>query len=140
MHQASLSLTISWSLLKLMSIKSMMPSNHLILYSPLLLLPCLQSFPTSGSFPLSQLFVSTSQSIGASALASVLPMNIQVDPLGLTALISFLSKGLSRVFFSTTIQKHSAFFMVQLSHLYMTTGKNHSFDYTGLCQKVMSLL
>ena len=102
-RQASLSFSISWSVLKLMSIKSMMPSNHLILYSPLLLLPCLQSFPTSGSFPLSQLFVSTSQSIGASALASVLPMNIQVDPLGLTALISLLSKGLSGVFSSIVV-------------------------------------
>ena len=86
-------------------------------------------FPSIGSSPLSWLFTSGGQSIGASASASVLPMNSQRwFPLGLTGLISLLSKGLSRVFSSTTIWKHqffqcSAFFMVQLSHLYMTTGK-----------------
>ena len=68
---------------------------------------CLQSFPASGYFPLSQLFASGGQSIGASTSASVLPMNIQDWlPLGLTALIS---KGLSRVFSSTTIGKHQFF-------------------------------
>ena len=72
-HQASLSITNSWSLLKLMSIESVMPSNHLILSRPLLFLPSI--FPTSGSFPMSQLFPSGGQSIGASA--SVLPMDIQ---------------------------------------------------------------
>ena len=75
--QASLSITNSWSLLKLMSIESVMPSNHLILCCSLLLLPCLQSFLALGSFPISQFFASGSQSIGASASASVLPMNIQ---------------------------------------------------------------
>ena len=74
-HQASLSITDSWSLLKLMCIESVMPCNHLILCHPLLL--CLPSFPASGSFPMSQFFASGSQSIGASASASVLPMNIQ---------------------------------------------------------------
>ena len=74
-HQAFLSLTNSWSLLKLMSIESVMPSNHLILCHPLLLLP--QSFPAAGSFPMSQLFASGGESIGASVSASVLPMNIQ---------------------------------------------------------------
>ena len=73
-RQASLSITNSRSLLKLMSIKSVMPSNHLILYRPLLL-P--QSFSASGSFPMSQYFASGGQSIGASASVSVLPMNIQ---------------------------------------------------------------
>ena len=86
-----------------------------------------QSFPASGSFPMSRLFTSGSQSIGASVSASVHPMNIQGwFPLGLTGLISLLSKGLSRVFSSTTeapILRHSAFFIVQLSHLYMTTAK-----------------
>ena len=68
---------------------------------------CLQSFLASGSFPVSQLFTSGGQSIGASVLASVLPMNIQGwFPLGLTGLISLLSNGLSRVFSSTTIEKH----------------------------------
>ena len=74
-HQASLSITNSWSLLKLMSIESVMPSNHLILCRPLL--PCLQSFPASGSFQMSQLFASGGQSIGVSPLASFLPKNTQ---------------------------------------------------------------
>ena len=68
---------------------------------------CPQSFPASGSFPMSQLFTSGSQNIGASASASVLPMNIQDwFPLGFTGLISLLSKGLSWVFSSTTVPKH----------------------------------
>ena len=109
--QASLSITIPWSLLKLMSIESVMPSNHLILCHPLLLLP--QSFPPSGSFPMSQLFPSGGQSIGASA--PVFPVNIQGwFPLGLTSSISLLSKGLSRVSSSTTAWKHQ-FFSAQLS-------------------------
>ena len=70
-----LSFTISRSLLKLMSIESVMPSNHLILCRPLLLLPSI--FPASGSFQMSQLFVLGGHSYGISALASVLPMNIQ---------------------------------------------------------------
>ena len=71
---------------------------------------CPQSFPASGSFPVSWLFTSAGQSIGASASASVLPMNIQGwFPLGLTGLISLQSKGLSRVFFSTTTQKRLFF-------------------------------
>ena len=74
-HQASVSITNSRSLFKLMSIKSVMPSSHLIFRHPLLL--CLQSFPASGSFLMSQFFISGSQSIGVSALASGLPMNIQ---------------------------------------------------------------
>ena len=73
--QASLSFTISLSLLKFMFIGSVIPSNHLILNRPLPLLPW--SFPASGSFPMSQLFASGNQSIGASASKSVLPMNIQ---------------------------------------------------------------
>ena len=70
-----LSITNSWSLPKLMSIESVMPSNHLILCRPLL--PCLQSFPASGPFLVSQLFTSGGQSTGVSASASVLPVNIQ---------------------------------------------------------------
>ena len=92
-HQASLSITNAWSLLKLMSIKSVMPSNHLILCCPLLLPPSI--FPASGSFQMSQFFTSGGQSIGVSASASVLPMNIQNwFPLGLTGWISLQSKGL----------------------------------------------
>ena len=71
---------------------------------------CLQSFPSSGSLPMSQFFTSGSQSIGVSASASVLPMNIQDwFPLGLIGLISLQSKGLSRVFSNTTVQKHQFF-------------------------------
>ena len=76
---------------------------------------CLQSFPASGSFPVSQLFTSGGQSIGISASASVLPMNIQDWlPLGWTGRISLQSKRLSRVFSNTTLQKHQ-FFDAQLS-------------------------
>ena len=90
-HQASLSFTISQSLLKLMSIESVMPSYHIIPF-----FPCLQSFPASGSFLMNQLFTLGGQSIGASASALVLPMNIQDwFPLGVTGLISLQSKGLS---------------------------------------------
>ena len=72
--------------------------------------PCPQFSPASGSFPVSWLFASGGQSIGAWAWASVLPMNIQDwFPLGLTGLISLLSKGLSRVFSSTTVQNHQFF-------------------------------
>ena len=98
--QASLSITISLSWLKLMSVELVMPSNHLILCCPPFS-SCPWFFPASGSFPMSQLFASGGQIIGASASASVLPMNIQGwFPLGLTGLISLLSKGLSRVIFS----------------------------------------
>ena len=76
---------------------------------------CLQSFPASGSFPVSQFFASGDQSFGVSASASVLPMNVQDwFPLRLTGWISLWSKGLSRVFPSTTVQKHQ-FFGTQLS-------------------------
>ena len=101
-RQDSLSFTISHSLLKLMSSESVMPSNHLVLCVPF---SCLQCFPASGSFQMSQIFAIGGQSIGASA--SVLPVNIQDwSPLGLTGLISLQSEGLSRVFSNTTVQKH----------------------------------
>ena len=105
---------------------------------------CLQSFPESGFFPRSQFFASGSQSIGASVSASVLPMNIQCwFPLGLTGLISLKSKELSSL-----LQHHSskasilqclAFFMVRLSHPYMTTGKTIALT-RAFVGKVMSLL
>ena len=86
--QASLSFAISRNLLKFMSIESVMPSSQLILCHPFS--SCLQSFPVSGSFPMSQFCTSGGLSIGVSASASVLPMNIQHwFPLGLTVLISF---------------------------------------------------
>ena len=117
----SLPITNSQSLLKLMSMESVMPSNHLILWLPF---SSLQSFPASGSSQMSQFFAWGGQSIGVSPSTSVLPMNIQDwFPLGWTGWISLQSKGLSRVFSNTIIQKHPAFFIVQLSHPYMTTGK-----------------
>ena len=109
-YQASLSITLSQSLLKLMSIELVMPSNHLILSRPLLLLP--SSFTASGSFLMSRFFTSGGQSIGASASASVLLMNIQDWFLsGLIGLIFLLSKGLSRVLSSTTVWNHQFFGM-----------------------------
>ena len=110
--QASLSITNSQSLLKLMCIELVMPSNHLILCRPLF---CLQSFSAWGSFLVSQFFTSGGQSIGVSASASVLPVNIQDwFPLGGTGWISLQSKGLFRVFSNTTVQRHQ-FFSAQLS-------------------------
>ena len=116
--QASLSLTDSRGSLKLTSIESVMPSSHLFLCRPFS--SHLQSFPASGSLPMSQLFASGGQSTRASASASVLPMNIQAwFPLGLTSLISLLPKGLSRVF--STVQRHQFFsaqpFLLSSSHI-----------------------
>ena len=104
-HQASLSFTVSWSLFKLMSIESVMLSNHLILCHPLLLLPSI--FPSIRVFFNESVLHISRPNIGASATAPVLPMNIQgLFPLGWTALIFLLFKELSRVFSSTTAQKH----------------------------------
>ena len=111
-HQASLSITNSWSLLKLMSIESVMPtiSSSVVPFSS-----WLQSFPTSGSFQMSQLFALGGQNIGVSASTSVLPMNTQDwFPLVWTGWISLQSKGLSRVFSNTTVQKYQ-FFVTRLS-------------------------
>ena len=104
---------------------------------------CPQSFSASGSFPVSWLCTSGGQSIGASVSAAVLPMNIQDwFLLGMTDLISLQSKGLSRVFSNTTVQKHQflAFFMVQLSHPHMTTVKTIALIIWTFVGKVMSLL
>ena len=109
--QASLPITNSWSLLKLMSIELVIlsiTSSSVFPFSS-----CLQSFPESGSFPRSQFFASGGQSAGASA--PILPMNIQeLFPLGWTGWISLQFRGLSRVFSNTTVQKHQ-FFCAQLS-------------------------
>ena len=85
-----------------------------ILSSVIPISSCLQSFPASGSFPMSQFFESGGRSIGISASASFLPMTIHWFPLRLTGLISLKSKGLSRVFSNTTVQNHQ-FFCTQLS-------------------------
>ena len=111
--QASLSITNSQNLLKLMSVELVMPSGHLILCRPFF--SCPQSLPASESFPMSQLFAWGGQSIGVSASASVLPRNTQDwSPLEWTGWIFLQSKGLSRVFSNTTVQKHQ-FFIAQLS-------------------------
>ena len=102
-HQASLSITNSRSLLKLMCHSAI--SSSVFPFSS-----CPQSLPESGSFPMSQLFAWGGQSIGVSALASVLPMNTQDwSPLGWTGWISLQSKGLSTVFSNTTVQKQQLF-------------------------------
>ena len=114
-RQASLSTTNGWSPPKPMSIESVMQSNYLILCR--LLSSYLQTLPASVFFPVSQLFASGGQSIGISASMSVLPMNTQDwSLLGWTGWISLQSKGLSRVFSNTTVQKHE-FFSAQLSYL-----------------------
>ena len=127
-RQVLLSSTFSRSLLKFMSHwVSDTISNHLILCHPLLFLPSI--FPTSGSFPVSWLIASGGQSIGASASASVLSMNIQGwFVLELTGLISLQSKGLLKSLLQhpnskAPILQQSAFFMVQLSHPYLSTGQ-----------------
>ena len=110
--QASLSITNSQSLLKLMSIASVMPSNNLIFCCPFS--SCLQSLPASGSFLMSRFFASGGQSIGVS-VSALLMLNIEDwFPLGWTGSISLQSKGLSRVLFNTKVQKHQ-FFSAQLS-------------------------
>ena len=107
---------------------------------------CFQSFPASRSFPMSQFFTSGGQSIGVSASASVLLMNIQDwFPLGWTGWISLLSKGLSKSLLQhhsseASILWHSVFFIVQLSHLYMTTGKTIALTRQTFVDKVMSPL
>ena len=136
--QASLSITNSRSSLRLKSIESLMPPSHLILCRPLLLLP--QSLPASETFPMSQLFAWGGQSTGVSALACFLPEKSQGwSPSEWTGWISLQSKGLSRVFSNTTVQKHQ-FFIVQLSHPYMTTGKSIALTRWTFVGKVMSLL
>ena len=121
-----------------------MRSSHLILCHPLFLLP--STFPSIRSFPMNWLFSTGVQSIGVVASASVLPMNIEGwFPLGLTGLISLLSKWLPRIFSSTTVWKHQ-FFSSQCScwsnsHIHnMTTGKTIALTIRTFGGKVMSLL
>ena len=117
-------------------------TSHLVI----LFSSCLQSFPASGSFQMSQFFASGCQSIGVSDSPSVLPMKIQDwYPLGWTGWISLLSKGLSKVFSQyhsskASILQCSAFLIVQLSHPYMTTGKTIALTRWTFDGKVMSLL
>ena len=126
-----------------MSIESVMPSNHLILCRPLLLL--LSIFPNIRVFSNESALHIRWPNTGVSALTSVLPMNTQDQlPLGWTGWISLQSKGLSRVFSNTTVKSinslRSAFFIVQLSHPYMTTGKTIALTRWTFVGKVMFLL
>ena len=139
-YRVSLSFSISWSLL---NSRALSQWCHIVISSSVVISSSgLQSFPASGSFPVSRLFTSGGQNNGASA--SVFKMNIQDwFPLGLPGLISLLSRGLSRVFSSTTkvsVLWHSAFFIVQYSHPYMTTGKPIALTRQTFVWKVMSLL
>ena len=142
--QASLSITNSQSSLRLTSIQSVMPCSHLILCRPLLLPP--PTLPASESFPMSQLFAWGGRSTGVSSSASFPPKKSQGwSPSEWTGWISLQSKGLSRVFSNTTIQKasilrHTAFFIVQLSYPYMTTGKTIALTRWIFVGQIMCLL
>ena len=134
-HQASVSITNSWSLPKPMSIESVMPSSHLILSRPLLLLPPIP--PSIRVFPVSQLFTWGGQSIGVSASTSVLPVNpglisFRMDWLDLLAVQGTLKSLLQHHSSKASIIQCSAFFIVQLSHPH-DYWKNHSLDQMGLC-------
>ena len=134
-HQASLFITNSWNSLKLMSIELVMPSSHHILGRSLLLLPPIP--PSIRVFSISQLFAGGDQSIGVSALASFLPKKSQGwSPCSPGTLKSLLQHHTSKA----SILWRSAFFTVQLSHPYMTTGKTIALTRRTLVSKVMSLL
>ena len=127
-----------------MSIESVIQSSHLTLCPPFS--SCPQSFPPSGSFPMSQLFASGGQSFGASALASVLLMTYSglisfgIDWFDLLAVQGTLKSLLQHHSSKASVLWCSAFFMVQLSHLYMTTGKTIALTRLTFVSKVMSLL
>ena len=131
-HQASLFFTISWNLLKLMSIESMMPSNHLILCRPLLLLPSI--FPSITVF-FNELVLHIRWPKYWSFSFSIIPskehpglISLRMDWLYLLAVQGTLKSLLQHHSSKASILWHSAFFMVQLSYPYMTTGENHSLD------------
>ena len=133
-----------WSLLKLMSIESVMPSNHLILCCLLLLPPSI--IPSIRVFSNESVLPIRGQNIGVSASLLVLPMNIQdliplkMDWLDLLAVQGSLKSLLQHHSSKTSILQHSAFFIVQLSHPYMTAGKTKALTRWTFVGKVMSLL
>ena len=142
-HQASLSITTSWSSLKLMSIESMMPSNHLILCHLLLLLS--SNFPTIRVFSNESVlrirwpkYWSFSFSISPSNEYSGM-ISCRMDWLDLLAVQGTLKSFLQHHSLKVSVLRHSAFFMVQLSHPYMTTGKTIALTRRNLIGKVMSL-
>ena len=129
MNRSTPGLPVHHQLLEFTQLMSIESRCHLTISSSVVPFSCLQSFPASGSFPVSQLFVSGSQSIGVSASTSVLPMNTQYwFPLGWTGWISLQSKGLSGVFANTTVPKHQ-FFGTQLS------SQSNSHIHTWLLEK-----
>ena len=139
--QGSLSITNSQSLLKLISIESVMDPTISSSFSY-----CLQSFPASGCFPMSQFFASGGQSIGVSASASV-PSNeysglisFRMDWLDVLAVLGTLKSLLQHHSWKASILQHSAFFIVQLSHSYMTIGRTIALTRWTFVGKVMSLL
>ena len=147
--QASMSITNSRSLLKLMSIELVMPCNHLTLYCPLLLLSSI--FPASGSFPMSQFFASGGQSIGVSASASVSVsasasnehpglIFFRMDWLDVLAVQGIRKSLLQHHSSKAPILQRSAFFIVQLAYPYMTTGKTIALTRQTFVGKIMSLL
>ena len=137
-HQAPLSFTISWSLLKLMSIESVMPSNHLILCHPLLLpsiFASIRVFSPESVLPIRwPKYWSFSFSISPSSEYSGL-ISFRIDLFDLLGVQGTPKSPLQHYSSKASILQHSAFFMVQLSYTYMTTGKKHSFDYIDLCQQ-----
>ena len=141
-HQAPLSSTVSRSLLKLMSLESVLPSNHPILCRPF---SCLQSLPASGSFLMRQLFASGrpkywsfSFSISPSNECSRL-ISLRMDCLDLPAVQGTLKSLLQYHSSKASVLQCSAFFIVQLSHPYMTTGKSIALTRQSFVSKVMSL-
>jgi len=137
-HQAPLSFTICWSLLKLMSIESVMPSNHLILCHPLLLpsiFASIRVFSPESVLPIRwPKYWSFSFSISPSSEYSGL-ISFRIDLFDLLGVQGTPKSPLQHYSSKASILQHSAFFMVQLSYTYMTTGKKHSFDYIDLCQQ-----
>ena len=132
--QASLSITISWSLPKFMSIESVMPFSHLILWHPLF---CTQSFPALGTYPVGQLFADD-WNTGASV--SILPMSIQGwFPLRLTDLLSLLSKDSQESSLAPQLKGINSLVLCLLYGPALTTvcdhWEDHSLDYTDLCQQ-----
>ena len=128
-RKSFLSFTISWSLLNLMSIESVMPSNYLPSVVPFS--SCPQSFPASGSFQMSQLFASGGQNISFNMSPSNEHpglISLRMDWLDLLAVQGSLKSLLQHHSSKASILRHSAFFMVQLAHPYMTTGKTIAFD------------
>ena len=119
---------------------------HPTVSSSVVLFSCLQPFPASGSFPMSHFFLSCGQSIGALALASILPMSysglisFRIDWFDLLAVQGTLQSLFQHHNSKVSILQHSAFFMIHLSLPYITNGKKHSFDSMDLCHKGMSLL